>query len=296
MNSSRYILARLALSFGLNRKGKRLTEAADELHLLRQAEEILGEEIWEHMETVDEVGVHYWNLRKYQIAIDKLEEQINIANESLDASQEIRNDILNQANEQSQPIAETRDELLKKSEKLTAKRDEIVARAQQIKRRIEASQTKLSVIVSENESDGNQAIIQAEQEKLAQFKADFILLKKERESVGHRIKDLDQELAAAEAELGDDRKRLREEAAVAYQGIGKANRNKSKLRAEVGVIEVEMRQHFHEIGKYASTHIDTEPVCAELCKEHSQLSAQIQTLRNSIALNHKLAAQADGWD
>lgn len=297
MNSSRYLIARIALTFGLHRKNKRLSEAADEMHLLRQAEEILGEDVWEQTEDVEEISVEYWNLRKYQIAVSKLEKEIAKADTILDTSHDDRNTILNRTNEVCQALEVQRDELIRESERMIAKRDEIVGRAQQIKRRFEASRTKVMVLSEQDEAghDGdNKLAIKEERNRLSGYKNDFARLKDDREAVGEQIHELDEKITAIEAELGNDRKRLREEASVAYQSIGKANRDKSKLRAEVGVIEGEMKQHFSEVGRYVSTHAGTDPTCTQICKEYSHLIAQMQSLRSSIALNHKLAAMADG--
>ena len=86
--------------------------------------------------------------------------------------------------------------------------------------------------------------------------------------------------------------RLREEASEAYQSIGKANRDVSKLTAEVGLLDLKMQKHRCEIGRYVSNHAGSDATCRQLCKEHSHLVAQMQSLRSSIALNHKLATMA----
>jgi len=295
MNSSRYLLARTALFFGLHRKNKRRSEAADEMHLLRQAEEILGEDVWEQTQDVEEISVEYWNLRKYHMDMAKLEQEINAANDILDTSHEERNTILNTTNDICQELESARDDLIKKSEQMIAKRDEIVSRAQQIKRRFDASRTKVAVLSNEDtmkyDSDSKTSI-KEERGKLASYKKDFSRLKEERLEIGVSIDQIDQQITRIEDELAGDRKRLRDEAAVAYQSIGKANRDKSKLRAEVGIIENEMKQYYSEIGRYVSNHIGTDPICAEIGKDYSHLIAQMQSLRSSIALNHKLAAMA----
>ncbi|BDS07680.1 hypothetical protein NT6N_27200 [Oceaniferula spumae] len=296
MNSSRYLLARIALAFGIRRKNKRLAEAADELHLLRQAEEILGEDVWEQTEAVEDISVEYWSLRKLQMQVKKLEESIGEADSVLDASHEERNTILNHTTEVCQTLEAQRDELVGESEVLIAKRDEIVGRAQLVKRKFEASKTKISVLSDQDEadlSDDHKEVIAEEKSKLTEYKSTFSKLKKEREAIGEEIAALDEKISAMENELEEDRKRLREEASSAYQNIGKANRDKSKLRAEVSVIEAQMKNHFSEIGRYVSTHAGTEPTCTKICKEHSHLIAQMQSLRSSIALNHKLAAMGD---
>ncbi len=108
MNSSRYIISRLLLSFGLHRKNKRLLEAAEEAHLLRQAEEILGEDVWEQVEDIEQISVEYWNLRKLRMEASKFEGAMTEAGDVLDSSHEERNEILSQTNKECQAIEEKR--------------------------------------------------------------------------------------------------------------------------------------------------------------------------------------------
>jgi len=232
MNSTRYIFARLASSFGLHLKNKRLSEAADEAHLLRQAEEILGEEIWEKTEDIEAINVEYWNLRKHQLAMNKLEGQIE------------------------------------------GERDSILSQAKQLKRHFEASTTKVTVLTSQEEQEPgsvDQELIKKEREKLAAFKKNFIELKKEREKLGIEITAMDQRINSIEEELTQDLKRHRDKAASAYQNIGEATRNQSKLRAEVGVNEQEMSLYFSEIGCYVSKQVGHDALCTEICKDHAGL-------------------------
>lgn len=289
MNSSRYMIARLLLSFGLHRKTKRLTEAADEMHLLRMAEEILGEEVWDQAEEIEAISVEYWTLRKLMIEKIKLEEAAAKAGIILDTSHEERNAVLNQTNQACLALERKRDQLIKNSEMLTAERDKIIAKAQQIRRKFDASRTKVQVLSGEVDTA---EIIKAERSKLAGYKVDFAALKAKRDEIGEKIQQIDEKITRIEAAIAEDRKKLRIEASNAYQSIGKANRDVSKLTAEIGLLELQMKDHYCEIGRYVSNHAGTEPICTEICKDHSHLVAQMQSLRSSIALNHKLAAMA----
>ena len=255
MNSSRYMIARLALSFGLNRKTKRLSEAADEMHILRQAEEILGEDVWEQAEEIEEISVEYWTLRKLMLRQRELEDALGKAGAILDTSHEERNAVLNQTNQA----------------------------------KFDASRTKVQVLSGEADT---LEIINNERKKLAAYKVDFASLKAVRDEVGEKIQKLDDRIMQIEAAIAEDRKKLRVEASSAYQSIGKANRDRSKLSAEIGLLEVEMKHHHCEIGRYVSNHAGTDPICTKICRDHAHLIAQMQSLRSSIALNHKLAAMA----
>ena len=289
MNSSRYMVARLLLSFGLHRKTKRLSEATDEMHLLRQAEEILGEDVWEQAEEIEEISVEYWTLRKLKMKKVKLLESAGEAGTILDTSHEERNAALNETNQACLVLEKKRDELIVHSEGLAAERDRVVANAQQVKRKFDASRTKIQVLNGEADTI---EIIKGERKKLASYKVDFASLKVSRDEVGEKIQTLDEKINKIEAAISEDRKKLRVDASSAYQSIGKANRVMSKLTAEIGMIQLEMKELHGEVGRYVSNNAGIDPVCTTICRDHARLIAQMQSLRSSIALNHKLAAMA----
>jgi hypothetical protein len=290
MNSSRYIISRLLLSFGLHRKTKRLTEAADEMYLLHQAEEILGEDVWELAEDIEGISVEYWSLRKLKMDGAKYKDSIQEADTLLSSSHEERNVILTQTNKECQALEAKRAEYIHDSELLAAQRDRTIAEAKLIKRKFESTQTKMQVIAREG---GDEEIVEAERQKLKSYKLDFKKLKMIRDDVGAKINVMDDKIMHVEETLGDDRKRLRDEASSAYQIIGRANRDMSKLAADMGVIRNERKLHFCEIGRYVSHHVGIDPICTQICKDHAHLVAQMQSLRSSIALNHKLASMAN---
>lgn len=271
-------------------KNKRLTEAADEMHLLRQAEEILGEDVWELAEDIEGISVEYWSLRKLKMDAAKYKDSIQEADTLLNSSHEERNIILTQTNLECQALEAKRAEYIHESEQFIVQRDRTIAEAKHIKRKYEAAQTKMQVIARE---EGAEEIIVAEREKLKSYKLDFKKLKIIRDEIGAKIKVVDDKIMHVEETLGDDRKRLRNEASSAYQTIGRANRDISKLAADMGVIRTEMKLHFCEIGRYVSHHVGIDPICTQICKDHARLVAQMQSLRSSIALNHKLAAMAN---
>lgn len=289
MNSSRYLLARMALAFGLHRKNKRLSEAADEMHLLRMAEEILGEDTWDQCEEIEDLSVEYWTLRKLSIRKQEFEERVREAGNVLDDSHEERNALLSESNQACLSLEKKRDDLVRKSEALVAERDHVISQARQLRRKFDASRTKVQVLSGEG---GNEEVIRDERRKMSEYKEEFGTLKASRDEVGKRISVLDDEIMRIEEKIAYDRARLREEASEAYQSIGKANRDVSQLTSEIGLIELEMQEQFVEIGRYVSNHASTDQACRKICKDHSNLVAQMQTLRTSIALNHKLAAMA----
>ncbi|MGB0775188.1 MAG: hypothetical protein ACPG32_00910 [Akkermansiaceae bacterium] len=290
MNATGYILSRIALSFGIHRKNKRLSEAADEMHLLRQAEEILGEDVWEQVEEVEEVSVEYWSLRKLMMRREELKRSNSEADKVLNTSHEERSRLLDDTNQACLVLDKKREELIRHSEQLVSERDNIVSRAKLIKRKFDASKTKIAVLSQEGDAS---SIIASESEKLSEYKVEFLTLKQARSEIAEKINRIDHKITQIEDTIAIERKKLRDQASHAYQNIGKANRDVSKLTAEIGLIDVEAKDYYTDIGRYVSTHAGTDAVCTKICRDRAHLIAQMQSLRASIAFNHKLASLAD---
>lgn len=259
------------------------------MHLLRMAEEIMGEDVWKQCEDIEDISVEYWTMRKLAIKKQDLEDRVREAGNVLDDSHEERNALLGESNQACLKLEKKRDELVQKSEVLVAERDHVVSLARQLRRKFDASRTKIQVLSAEA---GSADIISDEKKKMEGYRVEFEKLKKSRDEVGRSIARLDEEITTIESKIAEDRQRLRQEASEAYQSIGKANRDVSQLTAEIGLIELDMQEQFVEIGRYVSTHAATNDVCRGICKNHENLVAQMHSLRSSIALNHKLAALA----
>lgn len=261
-------------------------EAADETHLLYQAEEILGEFVWEQAEDIEEVSMAYWSMRKLVREILELNALILKTDDVLNTAHQERHEVLSQANDVCRQLEVKRAKYLTQADTLILERDQTIVEAKRVKRQFEATMTKVKVLGLEG---GNKKVIASERQKIASYKKEFETLKKNRDAVGGRIQVMNEKVKHVEDALGVDRKRLRDEASVAYQSIGKANRDVSKLTSEVGGLKLEMRKYCCEIGRYVSQNVGIDPPCTEICKDHAHLIVQMQSLRSSIALNQKLA-------
>ena len=289
MNNFRYAMARLGLAFGLSWKNKRLAEAAEETRLLRMAEEILGEEIWENTENLEAVSVEYWSLRKLTLKKKEIEEQVRQAGDALNLSHEERDEVLHRSNEAREALEKKRKDLIEKSDLVVEERNQIITRVRELRRQFDASRAKIHVLTQEGSAAD---VVREERVKMVNYKAQFESLKLERDAVDERIAEFDELVARVEDAIAEDRNRLKARASEAYQSIGKANQDVSQLSAEIGLIEQEMQEHFTEIGYYVSRHVKSDSMCRQLCKHYSGLVAQMHSLRNSIVMNHKLASMA----
>lgn len=287
MTRSRYLLARLAQSFGLSLTGRYASNAASELHLLREAEEMLGRLAWRNLEDLEELSMEYWNLRKFAKQHETLTTEIQQANNVLQQSHDQRAGLMEKVVDSTKDLVTEREEIIGKSERLSSEQDAVIHEAHTIKRRYEGLKAKLEVLVEEGSEP--EALAGTRQE-LATLKDQFSKLKARRNELSKRIQQLDDAIEAMEETIEDRRKGLREEALGSYQSIGKANRDISSCRAELGVVEKEMALLFSEIGRFISLN-PNHGGCREAVKQHRGLINQMGALRQSVMMNNHLAGR-----
>lgn len=289
MTPTKFFVARVAQAFGIHRKTKRMSDAASEMHLLRDAETFLGNSVWENVAEIDELSVEYWNLRKLVKERDGIRQRLQACEEQLAVAHAERSTLLNSHAETQPGTLDERGAVMAKLESLARKRDEIVARAREVRRSYDGLKMKLEVLSKEFGPDTPDAI--AARDKLEGLKSKFAELKQERADVAEAIEAGDAELDACEAQLSEQRQSRREQASQAFQIIGDANREISTYRAELGLIDTQMRQLQAEIGRYVSRN-PRNTACSEASRDHRGLVEVMRALRASIAMNHRLAGQA----
>jgi chromosome segregation ATPase len=293
MTSSRYYFARFAQAFGYFRKNQRMADAASEMHLLREAETQLGAAIWEKVESINELSVEYWNLRKFIKEKEVVRQKLATCQTRLDQAHEERAVVLNNTPEVQQELLDLRASMLVDLEKLAVRRDEIVADAREVRRAYDGMKMKLEVL--SNESSGTEAHVQQIDQiksRLGELKNKFADLKQQRIQIGTEIEAGDANVDLVDKRLDERKMDRRVHASEAFQIIGDGNKEMAILRAESGVLDTQMRQLYAEIGRFISRHAAQDPACAKAAASHQGLVDVMRALRRSIALNHRLAGTA----
>jgi chromosome segregation ATPase len=284
MTPSRYLLARVALAFGVQRRQRRMSDAATEMHLLREAEQMLGESVWERVEDVEELGVEYWNLRKLIKERQEIRTRLDLCEEILASAHEQRAAILGAKSDPQQSLEDKRAKLLSDLENMAKERDVIVQRAREIRRVYDGLKMKVEVLES-GEGEG----LETTRARMAELKQQFTDLKQQRDQIAAKITEGDAKLDRLDTELTNERQKHRVEASEAFQQIGQANRDISALKAQYGLLDTQMRQLFSEIGRHISRHARGNDNCRAAAKGHLPMVDIMQALRQSIAMNHRLA-------
>lgn len=285
MTPTRYVLARFAQAFGVNRRQRRMAEAASEMHLLREAEQVLGQSVWERVEEVEELGVEYWNLRKLMKERDEIREKLDDCEAILADAHEQRSTLLGAKSDSQQDLESERATLLAELEKLSRERDSVIQQAREIRRIYDGLKMKLEVLQREGSSDA----VEKTKARMQELKVRFTELKQARDTIAGSIAEGDAKVDALDTELTEEKQKHRAEASVAFQQIGQANRDISAHKAQLGLIDTQMRQLFSEIGRHVSRNAFVNEQCRSAAKGHIPMIDVMRALRRSVAMNHRLA-------
>lgn len=287
MTSARYIICRVALAFGYNRKNIRMAEAAAEIHLLKEAESHLGRSVWREVEDIEELSIEYWNLRKLIKERDRVAHELEVSQQRLAAAHDERSGLLGNSNDPFQDLLDERQRILHDLEILTRERDVIVEKARDIRRLYDGLKTKEEVLSTEGKQTDEE--LGKLSKRLSELKQEFTALKAERYAVAEKITQGDAKIDGIDAEILVRKKERRLKASEAFQHIGEANQEISTLRAELGVFDTQMRQLYSEIGRHVSRTTAQNPACRKATDKHRGLVDVMAALRKSISFNHKLS-------
>lgn len=287
MTPTHYFFARVALAFGIQRRSIRMADAATESHLLRDAELYLGDELWEKCEHLDDISVEYWNVRKLTKEIAAKSERLAGFQEKLDAAHEERTQMLLESTGVDPEITEQRSKLIHDLDQLAIRRDEIIAKARQVRRAFEGLKAKLEVLL-ESGSEQDQKTIQNCKLRMREIKAEFESLKVRRAEIASQLDDKDAELRQLEEGINNNTRTRKFDFSKTFSIISEYNQEVSNLNAEIGLLQKRRSELCMEIGRFLSRNT-SDPSCATLCKGHRGLIDVMAALRRSISYNHRIA-------
>ena len=286
MTRSRYVIAILLQSFGVILKNKRLTDASYEIHLMQDGEEILGAYCWPNIEDIEELSMEYWNLRKLKQEETTLSEKVFNANKTLSNVQNERASLADLSKGSGQELSQKRERLFEKIEALNIKRDDLLAEAQQTKRKHSA--LKMQVQVLKEEDSGNQEKINDCRESLTDLRIQFTKSKEHLVEINDKVDSLKDKLSKLQEKIDDKLKGSKEETTESFTQMSKANRDITKYQAELGVLREEQAKYFRGIGSFLRINSKRED-CKAACKNQRGLLEQTRLLSQSVDWNRHLA-------
>lgn len=286
MTTTKYLIARVGLAFGIQRRSRRMEDAASETQLLRDAELHLGLALWDQCEPIEELSVEYWNIRKLNGELAEKERRLAECKVRLDSAHKEREMLLLGDGTDDPVLAEKRAELITALDDMITRRDEVIRKARRLRRAYDGLKTKLEVLQQSGAPDPE---IRTCAERLGEIRQDFDTLKAERTAIGAEISRKEGELLEIEGQISTAGKARRGDASQAFQVIGVANQDLAALNAEIGLLSKRKTELCSEIGRYLSRNTATNPGCAKVCKNHRGLVRIMAAIRRSIAYNHRIA-------
>ena len=290
MTQTRYLFWRTVKTFGISMRQRHATQAASEVHLLREAEEILGRLTWADAEEIEDLSVEYWSLRKLSLKHDEISQRIESANVDLEKSHNQRAELLGMVVDRTKDLTGERAALTETYERLNSERDIIVSDARTVKRLHDGIKAKLEVLVEEGLQEAPE--LEASKQELLKLKKKFKTLRDRRDALVVKINSIEKALGDIGSRIETRRSQMRDEATGNYQNIGKVNRDLSDNRAGLGSLESQMSALFSEIGCYIYSR-QHDPSLAKLASKQRGLINQISALSLSIDLNLRLAGRKD---
>jgi chromosome segregation ATPase len=285
MTRSRYALAAILQSFGVIRKNKRLNDAATELHLMQDGEELLGSFCWRNLEEIEDLSMEYWNLRRLDRQAKAIIENLNEAEKTLADAQINRADLIARSKGIGQELFEDRDLLFEKIESLNVRRDEIMAEATAIKRKYAALKMKAQVLLEE-EAENKEKLTQCS-EDLFRLRKEFDEGKTQLKEVSDKIDELEGKLTILQERIDSKLEGTKGEATESFAKISKANRDITKYQAALGLIQDEQAKIFREVGRFLNLNADRID-CRKACQGYRGLQLQTRLLYRSVKWNRKL--------
>ena len=286
MTPTRYYIARLGQFFGIIRKNQRMSDAATEAHLLRDAEAYLGAAVWENAENIEPLSSGYWTLRKLFREKEALLAKMEECQSQLDQAHDERASLMTAALEPTQKLLNERATMISELEKMGARRDKIIKEAKEVRKTYEGLKLKLEFL---SESDAANPEIDKVKARLTDLKGRFNELKDQRDEIGHKIESGDKDVERLDEQIAFEKSGRKAGASGVLQTIGVVNKSFTLLRSELGTLDSRIHHYQLEIGRYISRNASIDSACAKAAAKQRGLVSIMRALRHSIQLNHRLA-------
>ncbi|MEM7146493.1 MAG: hypothetical protein AAF591_15260 [Verrucomicrobiota bacterium] len=287
MNTFGFLLSSLGKQLGIRRRAAWRTAINREHHLLKSAEQSLGEQAWKEVENIEELAIEYWEIKDIENQQLELEKRNRSLEEEVETSRIERESITGQIDES---LEQKRGELIDKNSALDAITSEIEQLQHEkrvIEKRFEALKLKRKVLI---EQDENAPEAQTIYESLKSLKEEHIAKKqaladRKRDSI-----DAESEITNFNAELNDLQESVRQKTAGVTEDFNQLSRRVAQNRARIGALELTKNRAFVRIGRHLGLNRDAGGGELQIvCRNHRSMVSRIIRLRRSISFHRRLA-------
>jgi len=292
MTSTQFFFANILKKLGVQRTQKRLLDAADEVHLLKEAQEELGKNVWPKLK--DEP--------KYKNTISEIERLLD-EKETLSEQGELLKKQEENLREQqtnnfhspspSDVDSETHIQFRQEQSRVNGLKSELASiksEALRIRREYDKTKSHLANIKASGETDID--IITAQEQQMLSYKETFSELKLQKT-------ELDQELNKAQVVLNKLSHTVKNSHNVKHDSkveqfkvLGEKNKEISTILSRIGIIDNKIGTLFGDLGKHISLESLEDSNSKKLIKGQFGLCKIMSALRKSINYNHILGGRA----
>jgi len=273
MTKTQFFTAQILSKLGFPRTQKRLLDAADELHLLKEAQEVLGQNVWSKLR----------DLPQYKDVISDIEQLLEEKERLSEHAETLKDEVENLRNQQNNQFSSH--VALLKSELATIK-----SKALEIRREHDEAKSYLDDIKAAGETDSN--LISSQENQIASHKQSFAALKEEKNKLDLQLVKATTEFEKTSEIIEDSNNSQQDSTVKKFRELGEKNKEISGILSRVGIIDNKISSHYSELGKHISLDSLTNAQSRKLVKEHFGLCKIIEALRKSIGYNHILGGRA----
>ena len=285
MTQGRYYWMTLVKACGVKIAQRCLVNATQEMHLFKDAQELIGFYNSDYVESIDELKTEYWEIKNLKAQIEELEEKEEKVQDLLENSMSRHGEISSHENEDAALIKDSIELSLNEREELLEQRTEIFNQGKAVRKIYDGLKTKLEYQMR-NQSTPQDEILQT-QERLRECSADLRGLKGNRDEVANLIEEVDLRIKANEDELKDLKKFSQNEAFESSSNLGDLNRELALIRGSKQTLVNTLNKNVRYVGRFLFANRQDKEV-AQCIKKHKELVNQAKVLRKSVILNHRL--------
>ncbi len=264
---------------------RRLAEATHELKLLKEAQEIIGFHNSDHIETIDELKTEYWEIKGIQSKIEKIEEEEESIEESLQEAIAKRSEIFLQGDDKIQTLNNEIMKLVEEREIQLERRMKIFSEGKRVRKVYDGFKSKMDYLKVEVNEDDSQLKETANQ--IDECISNLGQLKNDRDIVVSQIEKIEEDINIKEETLEKIKGDSEFESFANNTDVGGQNKKLSELRREKSALKNELGKNVRHVGKFLFANRRDEDV-RSCIKSHRQVLHQAAELRKSIILNHKI--------
>lgn len=285
MTQGRYYWMLLLKSCGIKIAQRCLENATYEMHLFKDAQELIGFYNSDYVEHIDELKTEYWEIKNFKAQIQEIEQKEAEIELLLEGSVKRHGQMNVSKSQEVLELEQQIQQVLDKREEYLEQRTQIFNQGKAIRKIYDGLKTKMEY--QGRSQEATEAEIADTRARLEQCVAQLTALKEERDQVIQIIEAIEQQVALKEEALKESKQNSQTEAFESSANLGDLNREITLLRSEKQNLINNLNKNIRYVGRFLFANRQDKEV-AQCIKKNKELVQQAKVLRKSVILNHRL--------